>query len=366
MENDNLFLNPKEQRFTVLDSLRGIAALSVVLFHFTYGYDNGLNILSCDRFYFRYGYLGVQLFFMISGFVILMTLERIKDSKSFLVSRFSRLYPAYWSAIIITVLITILLGAPFQRGIYTFNQVVINFTMLQYWFGVKDVDGAYWTLAVEFCFYVWMWSIFKVKKLQYIHWFAFAWIMLSFVYYTFNIPYAKYIKAVLILQHAPLFAAGIGFFMLSAGRRTSDKYILILMSFVCELYLLFKANTPVIPYIAITCFYFIFYLFINRKLEFLSNKLLLFFGGISYSLYLIHENIGMAIIYWIKQKIDHQLVYIPITMVLVIGLAYFITKYIEHPAMKWIRNYFTFSKIAENKGFCVKPFTDHKVEKNFN
>jgi len=368
MERVDSLVKVSGKRFSVLDSLRGIAALCVVLFHFTYGYDNGLNILSNDHFYFRYGYLGVQLFFMISGFVILMTLERTEDSRSFLTSRFSRLYPAYWSAIILTVLITMLLGAPFQKGIYSIKQVIVNFTMLQRWLGVKDVDGAYWTLAVELWFYVMMWAIFKIKKLQYIHWFAFAWIVLSFAFYAFNIPYGKYIKALFILQHVPLFAAGIGFFMLSTKRRTLIQYVLILTSLTCEFLILYKDNSRVVPYIVIACFYLVFYMFINKKLEFLSNRLLLFMGSISYSLYLIHENIGMAIIYWIKQGIDHQLVYVPITMVVVFGFAYLITKYIERPALKWIRSYFDSSKTVrvQNEGFRIESLTKHGVEKNFN
>src|SRR5688572_13967921 len=113
-------------RYKELDSLRGIAALCVVLFHFTFGYDNGLKILEEGKFYFTYGYLGVHLFFLISGFVILMTLEKTKSSADFFVSRFSRLYPAYWTAIILTVLFTTLLAVPFQQEIYTLNQVLVN------------------------------------------------------------------------------------------------------------------------------------------------------------------------------------------------------------------------------------------------
>lgn len=355
---ENIYSVPQKptKRLSVLDALRGIAALSVVLFHFTYGYDNGVKELSDNHFYFRYGYLGVQLFFMISGFVILMTLEKMKDSKSFVVSRFSRLYPAYWSALLLTVLITTAFAAPFQKGIYSVKQVLVNFSMVQYWFGIKDVDGSYWTLAVEFCFYVWMWFIFKARKLQYIQWFAFTWIGLSFIFHAFSIPYGKFIKAALILQHAPLFAAGIGFFLLSSRKRTVDRYFLILASFCCEVFLLQKNNTTLIPYIVITCFYLIFYLFINKKLEFLSNVLFLFLGNISYSLYLIHQNVGMTIIYWVKQISDTQILYIPVAMLGVFALAYFITKYIERPAMKWIRGYFNkglYSGIKSSKSKLV-------------
>ena len=73
------------QRIKYLDGLRGIAILLVILYHAFGG--NGYNgvIHYGDSFsnilFFKFGYLGVQLFFLISGFVILMTLEK---SKSFI------------------------------------------------------------------------------------------------------------------------------------------------------------------------------------------------------------------------------------------------------------------------------------------
>jgi peptidoglycan/LPS O-acetylase OafA/YrhL len=53
-----------------------------------------------------WGYLGVNLFFVISGFVIFMTLDRTLVPLDFVISRTSRLFPAYWAAIIITMVIT--------------------------------------------------------------------------------------------------------------------------------------------------------------------------------------------------------------------------------------------------------------------
>lgn len=83
-----------KKRLIELDALRGIAALSVVIYHYTtrynslYGHDSFL-----DNNYFHYCSQGVQLFFMISGFVIFLTLNHIKKPMDFVISRFSRLYP---------------------------------------------------------------------------------------------------------------------------------------------------------------------------------------------------------------------------------------------------------------------------------
>lgn len=330
----------KNKRYEELDCLRGLAALAVVLFHFTYGYDFGLKIMSDDKFYFRYGNLGVQLFFLISGFVIFMTLDKTKNAKDFLVSRFSRLYPAYWASIIITVTVTTLLEVPFQEGIFSVKQVIVNFTMFQFWFKIKDVDGAYWTLAIELTFYIIMLLVFLFKKLNYIIWICLIWLVLSVCFAAFEIPLGNYIKAILILRFAPLFVGGIVFYLLKNKPMDIFLHILILLSLCTEYYLLYQLDSDGLVYCIISFFYVIFYLFIYDKLGFISNKFLVFLGSISYSLYLIHENIGFGIIYWLKKIADIQLFYLPISIVLVISLASFITFYIERPALKWIRKYY--------------------------
>lgn len=89
-------------RFLELDVFRGIAALGVVLFHYTSQYSTLFQHSPEMNFYFSLGRHGVELFFIMSGFVILITLERTKSSLDFIVKRFARLYPAYWVAIALT------------------------------------------------------------------------------------------------------------------------------------------------------------------------------------------------------------------------------------------------------------------------
>jgi peptidoglycan/LPS O-acetylase OafA/YrhL len=330
----------KNKRYEELDCLRGLAALAVVLFHFTYGYDFGLKIMSENKFYFKYGNLGVQMFFLISGFVIFMTLEKTKKAKDFLVSRFSRLYPAYWASIITTIVVTTLLSVPWQKGMFEFMQVAVNFTMFQFWFKIKDVDGAYWTLAVELTFYAIMFFIFLIKKIKYITWICLLWLALSVCFTAIEIPYGKYIKAILILQFAPLFVGGIVFYLLKSKPKNVFLHMLVFSSLSTECYLLYQLNSDFIVYCIVASFYVIFYLFIYDKLEFISNKILVFLGSISYSLYLIHENIGLGLIYWLKKIVDVQLFYVSITLIIVMIIASCITFFIEKPAMNWIRNYY--------------------------
>ncbi|WP_163408408.1 acyltransferase family protein [Flavobacterium ajazii] len=329
----------KRERYQELDCLRGLAAIAVVLFHFTFGYDNGLHILSEDKFYFRYGNFGVYLFFIISGFVIFMTLENTTRVKDFIISRFSRLYPAYWAAIFLSVTITTLLGAPFQRGIFSLKQILINLTMFQHWFKVKDVDGAFWTLAIELAFYFIMAFVFFLGKQKQIITICILWLFLSIIFTVFDLPFERYITAILILKFAPFFIAGIFFYLIKHRPENKFYHLLIFVSLFSELIIFYEIDSSIIEYVIVIFLYVVFYLFIYSYLKFLTHKILVFFGTISYSLYLIHENIGYGIIYWLKKIHDYQIFYIPITFFMIFSLAIFITFCIERPAMKYLRNH---------------------------
>jgi peptidoglycan/LPS O-acetylase OafA/YrhL len=335
-----MHLESKNKRFLELDALRGIAAVSVVLFHFTFGYDNGLKILTDNHFYFKYGYLGVKLFFIISGFVIIMTLEKTLKTTDFIVARFSRLYPAYWAAIFITILMTSLLSVPFQEDIYSMSQVIINLTMLQYYFKVKDVDGAYWTLAIELMFYCLIYFIYNFKKGRLVEFFLVIWMLLCCIYNAFEMPFGSYIKVLFILKHAPLFIAGISFYLVSVKRKIILNNGIVILSLVVEFFLLSCDKSDLIIYSIIAVFYITFYLFIYSKLNFIVNRISLFFGAISYPLYLIHENIGLAMIYKIKLVFDSQIVFVSLTFLFVIVLAYLISVFIEKPFQYFLRYIF--------------------------
>lgn len=88
----------KPVRYYEIDLLRFIAAITVVLYHFTFaGYHfGGLSPVQYPGLeeVFKYGFLGVQLFFIISGYVVLMSAQG-KTLKQFFTSRVTRLYPAY-------------------------------------------------------------------------------------------------------------------------------------------------------------------------------------------------------------------------------------------------------------------------------
>jgi peptidoglycan/LPS O-acetylase OafA/YrhL len=148
-----------------VDALRGIAALAVVLYHFLDRHEETIGHIGEPLIWAPWGAHGVQLFFVISGFVIFLTLDRTRSSMDFIVSRVARLYPAYWAAMLFTLSVVLLLGLPYYRP-QSLWQILINVSMWHSLFGVPHVEGAYWTLYVEVCFYVVMLALFATDQLR--------------------------------------------------------------------------------------------------------------------------------------------------------------------------------------------------------
>lgn len=331
----------KSSRFQELDILRGIAAFGVMLFHYSVDfYKRVPNSINTSHFGFEYGFLGLHLFFMISGFVIFMTLEKTKAIRDFVISRFSRLFPTYWVAISLTLLLTWIIAAPFQKGIYTFPQIAVNYTMLQSFFKIQHIDVSYWTMGIELKFYILLGLIFQFKWFKNIFWICIIWLLTCAFVAVIKIPYAEAFKFLFILNHAPLFIAGIAFYTLKKSVdkiQTIQSHILIIASFAIEILIVYQTQFEQVYVYYISSFFVIFYLFVFGKLKFLQNRILLFLGAISYPFYLIHQNIGFAIIYRLKMILDNDFFYIPVTFTIVLFLAWLISKYVEKPAIQFIR-----------------------------
>ncbi len=197
----------RRPRLAALDALRFVAAVAVMAFHYTaaekllWGNPSRLefptiNLLS------RYGYLGVQLFFVISGFVILMTAYG-RSIEEFVASRFSRLFPAYWVAVLGTFVLQSFWHGDRES---TALQTLVNMTMLQSAVGVPGVQGAFWTLWVELKFYLLI-GVFVLVGMtrRRVIGFAFLWPLLALIASATKSPI---LVSLLMPSYAPYFAAG--------------------------------------------------------------------------------------------------------------------------------------------------------------
>ncbi|WP_405626856.1 MULTISPECIES: acyltransferase family protein [unclassified Streptomyces] len=149
-------------RLYAVDGLRLVAALMVAVHHYVGSrrvdqphnavWGRPASEIMPTVFHFAtYGWIGVEVFFVISGFVICMSCWG-RTPRQFFVSRVIRLYPAYWFAIAFTT--AVVLAVPGVWGRLKLRDVLLNLTMLQSGSGVASVDGVYWTLWSELRFYL--------------------------------------------------------------------------------------------------------------------------------------------------------------------------------------------------------------------
>lgn len=322
-------------RVVELDALRGLAALAVVVFHYTTHYQNEVGHTVPLGFGFAAGNHGVELFFLISGFVIFMTLERTRTAMDFVVSRFSRLFPGYWTAMAITAAVVYSIGFAEQRP--PLPDLLLNLTMVQDILGAQHLDGSYWTLEVELFFYAQMLVWFMLGLLPRIRIIIGAWLILAVAYglCTKNgLHFSWAARELLILRHIPFFALGILFYRIHAhpGPHRGDAALIGLCLLAIGI-----AYPPIYWFVAFACVA-IFALFVTGRLAWLRIAPLAYLGAISYSLYLLHQSIGFALIHWMEKGGMAPLTAIGLTVGAIFVLATALTYLVERPALHWIRS----------------------------
>ena len=141
---------PRE-RIPGLDVLRGLAAAAVLAFHYTSRFGTIFGHPTAPWILLPWGQHGVEVFFVISGFAIELSLESSSTARDFLVSRALRLYPTFWAALAVTFTVVGVFGLP-ERAASPLD-ALLNLSMIPASLGAKVVDGVYWTLERELRFY---------------------------------------------------------------------------------------------------------------------------------------------------------------------------------------------------------------------
>ena len=341
--------NQHKGRLLELDALRGIAALSVVLFHLT----DTRELKDLGRI-FRFGVTGVNLFFIISGFVIFLTLNNTSSWKDFVFSRFTRLYPTYWTCLSITALLTIVNAYITHKSVwFTPIDYLANLTMFQQLFRIPDLDGPYWTLIIELLFYICMLILYTTKKLGKIELIGMIALVLILLYSLFiantykslNIYFALYFP---LVYHFPLFYAGILFYKIKFERINAFRIFAIIACYFVTCMLFYNGGRARVyisqfEYEIVLLIYFsIWFAYVKGFLGFIVNRVTVFLGSISYSLYLIHQFLGLGIIIPGLIKFAHFPAILSsfIALVITIIFAAIITFYVEKPCIRKLKNWY--------------------------
>jgi peptidoglycan/LPS O-acetylase OafA/YrhL len=322
------------ERIHQIDVLRGCAALWVVLSHYQ-PYWNQYFAPTLVIVPNSVGVYAVYLFFVISGFVIFMTLDRCRTVLDFAVMRFSRLYPAYW---VVLALSTVAGVALFGDTLWP-GGVITNATMFQEFVGVPNHDNVFWSLSVEMAFYLnvaWLFALGLHKSPKRV---VTLWLLAAFVWaVAFKDPGAEHRQTLALLfalDFAPYFSIGIVFFDAMKWGWSQRRRAVIAFALVTQG--LIGGWVAFLIAVAITA---IVWLALSGRLSFLVGRVMLWLGAISYALYLSHRNLGYHLLDWLHtQNVDGMLA-TPVVIAFALTLATLITYVVERPALRAIRSWY--------------------------
>ncbi|MDX3096747.1 acyltransferase [Streptomyces sp. ME02-6991-2B] len=333
-------------RLRALDGLRLVAALMVCLFHYVGKAQTGHAWGRNPRELFPhlsdvavYGCLGVQLFFIISGFVICMSTWG-KSLGDFFRSRVSRLYPAYWVAIVLTTVACV--AAPAVIHPLRLNEVLVNFTMLQQPMGVPRVLGVCWTLWVEARFYL-LFALFVVWKgvtYRRVVVFCCLWTVAGMLARVADTPLTD---EIVMRDHAPFFIGGLALYLIH--RYGSD---LLLWGIVGVSWLLGQRysttalwspdaaggelRSPHVILLVVTLAFAAVAAVALGWLRWANWRWLTFAGALTYPFYLVHEHLGWFAIAALHRYLGLTPRETLVTAILgMLALAYTIHRLVEKP-----------------------------------
>jgi len=357
---------PKRQYYPALDGLRGAAILLIIFYH-NFGFIN----------YFFFGWLGVDLFFVLSGFLITDILLKTKNDphylKNFFGRRMLRILPIYYLVLIIFLLI-----------IPSFNENLLNlnyYTTHQIWLWFYLQNWLYifkppppnslslshlWSLAVEEQFYlIWPFIVLLIGKTKPLFFFMFSLLLLviagRFLIWTYHIEKIAYFN---LYTFSRIDGICIGS-MLALLRRFNFQFLeknttVIVFTLAGLNFIFYFFNStysfsfPFLAIIGYTTFAVLFGILVNEAVSnnkvvtfFFNNSFMKFFGRISYGLYIFHWPIYLILRNLTFNLPNHTNIFISITAtavaVIVSWLSY---EFFESKVLRLKRN-FTYSVIKQ-------------------
>lgn len=351
-------------RLHALDGLRGVAILLVMCFHYFYHLESfyykstlyPYGETFSNVLVFKYGYMGVELFFIISGFVIAMTLESSRSVIDFAIRRFVRIWPALIVSAVLTFFLLNWSDSPFaltRRQFWPNFLPSLTLTPTALWSGlfpkVDFVTGVYWSLVVEIRFYmiaaILFWLLPRDKLARNL-------VILTVIIYITRallrraMPgYNGVYDALFIPDYMPWFAAGAVFYELYKERLAKGAALFMLavmyalMARVSTNYAMIGRD-PILASAAGLSFLALFWLLSTKPsaVSLLEVRPLVWIGECSYSIYLYHYAVGMILISQVSKTIGltSQLLLVAAISLLVfaIGRVSFVT--VENPSRRWL------------------------------
>lgn len=345
----------------MLDGLRLLAAVAVVAKHwvgvgaasltgdgktvYPWGTGDMAALFGAAHGPASYGWLGVNLFFLISGFVICMSAWG-RSLSTFFTSRVARLFPAYWFAVALTVavmLLSDLTGGDVRKGA---TNALLNITMVQKGYGGTDLDPSYWTLWYELRFYL-LFAIVVALGTTYRRVVAFCalWTVAAMISAASG---EKLVDLAVMNRYAPYFIAGIAFYVMYRYGRSmllwgivGFNYVLAL-AFVKPQAALQMRGSGVEPdliglWVVVTACFAALALVALRVFDRVQWRWLTVAGALTYPLYLMHQVIGYVAIDTLRRHLPPVAV-LAVALVGMLVLSWLVWRLVERPVSRWLRN----------------------------
>jgi peptidoglycan/LPS O-acetylase OafA/YrhL len=336
---------PPKPRLAVLDGLRLVAALMVVDYQYTNRAPGQWGARTTEVFPLvsrltGYGWLGVPLFFLISGFVIGMSAWG-RGTGAFFVSRATRLLPAYWFAVVATTAVLASTGTG-RQGV---SEILVNLTMLQTPARVDPVDGVYWTLWTELHFYL-LFAVVVWRGTTYRRVVAFC-LLWTVVAVLATGAGSRTLDLLVDPVHAPFFVAGVTMYLMHRFGPTLLLWGIVGVSWALGLHGLHPTVASVgriggrplwwPGVVAVLTLSFVVMLAVSLgRLTWIRGGWLTTAGALTYPLYLLHQQIGWAVIGHLHDRLPRWVVLIGVTGAM-IGAAWLVHVVVERPAAPRLR-----------------------------
>ncbi|CAI0934849.1 acyltransferase family protein [Serratia grimesii] len=331
------YKNKDPIRLEYIDSIRGIAAISVVIAHFI------VPIYGVDRFLFSHlldiGKIGVVLFFIISGFIIPFSFKRNNGGvKAFLISRFFRLYPGYWFSLFLFLVVSLFFGKQFPVG-----QILANMTMVQTALGVRDIVGVYWTLFIEIVFYFLCVISFGFGLLNRPGFNFTSSLFMLCCAIVMGIAKRKFEVALPVALPLALSLMAFGglwrAYLLEgnlAAKKLAKTYIVIFLFVIPMVSFLSYGMEPghTLRYTLTYYLSMLSFVLLTTRLK-IKNKYMVFMGVISYSMYLIHPSLLIVYESLIADFSEGGRYFFGVIgVILTLPVSYLVYRFIELPSIK--------------------------------
>jgi peptidoglycan/LPS O-acetylase OafA/YrhL len=310
----------------------------VVTFHYTYRAPGQWGMPTTHLFpqlsrVTVYGALGVQLFFVISGFVICMSAWG-RGLGAFVTSRATRLFPAYWFGVLATASLVAVAG----HGGIGFSDLLLNLAMVQMPIGAPAVDGVYWSLWVELHFYL-LFAIVVWRGLTYRRAVLFCALWITASVLASGAP--PLVQALVDPGYAPYFVAGIAMYLMRRFRPTILLWAIVGVSYALALHYLGSSIDTINSVsgrrmwypgeVAIFTGIFVIMLAVALGwLDWVRGAWLTVAGALTYPLYLLHQVIG----WWVIEQLHDRVAKWPLLIGLVAAMlvaAWLVHRLVERP-----------------------------------